>query len=159
MSAPGSRKPPWSVLGLRCFVPSIEQQATFFCPSRLASVGTQDRNAAPRAYLNKILRAHVKFVALQDSTGFMDADAIKNKFHIAYFRGCSTLCNKNTFEPDLETKSLFVPGNTILQRIALEATITKAHFRRVPKDGITSFAVMLLHSHNDVAKRSAVCTA
>ena len=50
------------------------------------------------------------FVTIQESSEFLDADVIKEKFHEAHSRECATLCNKNTFEPDFETKSVFVPG-------------------------------------------------
>ena len=34
--------------------------------------------------------------------------------------------------------------------------ITKAHFRRVPKDRTSTFGVIFLHSHSEVAKRPSI---
>ena len=52
-------------------------------------------------------------VALQESREFMDIEFIKNEFHIAHFRGCSTLFSKSTFEPD---QVAFAVDRTVLQR-------------------------------------------
>ena len=53
---------------------------------------------------------------------------------------------------DLETKSIFVPGNTqYCRECALEA-----NFRRVPKDGKSSFTMTSLHFDNVVAKRRSI---
>ena len=83
-----------------------------------------DRKAALRALLNNILLAHGMYCGTSE---FTDADAIKNEFQIAFFRRCFTLLNKNSFELDLETESLFVPGNTHhCREWTLEAIITKS---------------------------------
>ena len=34
------------------------------------------------------------------------------QFHVAHFLGCATLFNKDSFEPDLLVKSIYVPGTT-----------------------------------------------
>ena len=72
--------------------------------------------------------------AMQESIEFGDADVIKSEFHIASFRWSSILFNKITFEPDLEAKSLFLPG--IIQYCkdgAREPVITKARFPPSPE--------------------------
>ena len=78
------------------------------------------------------------------SSEFLGANVIKNDFHVAHFRGCPALFNKNTFEPDLETKSLFVSGITQdCKDWVLEVIITKSFFLRVfTEDKTASFAMM-----------------
>ena len=56
-------------------------------PSSVYCAGARDKNAAPRVPLNNMLRARGMWFARQVSSEFMDADAIKRKFHIA---DCST---------------------------------------------------------------------
>ena len=86
----------------------------------------------------------------------MVANVINNEFHIAHFCGCSTLFNSNSFEPDLEAKSLVVLRTQNCQEWAVEAVITKARFRRVPKDVKDSCTMISLHCQIEVAKRRSI---
>ena len=75
-------------------------------------------------------------VAPQESSEFLGANVIKNDFHVAHFRGCSALFNKNTFEPDLETKSLFVSGDhTGLQRLGSRSYNHSSYLPPCPHQG------------------------
>ena len=50
-------------------------------------------------------------VALPESIEFLEADATTRQFRVAHFRGRATLVNKDTFEPDLQVKSTYVPSD------------------------------------------------
>ena len=50
-------------------------------------------------------------VALQEAIEFHEDDAITRQFHVAHLRGCAALFNKDTFEPDLQVKSIYLPSD------------------------------------------------
>ena len=106
-------------------------------------------------------------LAVQESIGFLEHDAITRQFHVAHFRGCATLFNKDTFGPDLQVKSIYAPSErAYCSGWALEAVISKARFALIPRHGKSSFATKSLHCHSAVDKKrsiaqnvfSAVCT-
>ena len=131
-----------------------------FCLSRpvwVSYVGTQDHCVARQVPLSNILRDHSTLLRYKSQVCTWTPTSSTQEFHIAHFHGCATLFSKNTFESDLEVKSIFVPGNTTYCReLPSEAVITQAHFRRVPKDGKAPFTMISLHCDNEVAKRRSI---
>ena len=94
------------------------------------------------------------WVALQESAVFLQHEDVPRKFHVAHFRGCPTLFNKHTFEPDLLVKPIYVPADKAHCRgWAFEAVLSKARFRRIPRNGKSTFTIMSLHCQSTVAKR------
>ena len=54
------------------------------------------------------------------------------QFHVVQFRGCGSLVNKDTFEPDRQVKSIHIPADkAYCSGWALEAGASKARFRRI----------------------------
>ena len=53
-------------------------------------------------------------VALQESIEFLEYDAITRQFHVAHFRGCTTLFNNHMFEPHFDVKSIHVLADKAL---------------------------------------------
>ena len=46
------------------------------------------------------------WVALQESAVFLQHEDVPRKFHVVHFRGCPTLFDKHTFEPNLSVESI-----------------------------------------------------
>ena len=96
-------------------------------------------------------------VALQESVEFLQHKDITRQFHVAHFRECPTLFNTGTFALDLHVKSFCVPAEeSYCSGWALEAVLSKARFRRIPRNGRSSVANMSLHCHKAVAKKRSI---
>ena len=113
-------------------------------------------NPGPKRVSLGTIRNHIArpwhIVASQESIKFLEDDGIENQAHVAHFHGCATVFNKDTFEPDLRVKSIYVPKVQAYCSIwAKEVVITRACFRRIPCDGKSSFAIMSLQCHTAVA--------
>ena len=97
------------------------------------------------------------WVGLQESAVFLQHENVSRKFHVAHFRGCPTLFNKHTFEPDLSVELIYVPPDKAhCCGWAFEAVLSKARFRRIPRNGKSTFTFMSLHCQSTVAKRRSI---
>ena len=67
--------------------------------------------------------------------GLLPESLESRQFHVAHFCWCGTLCNKGTFEPDLQVKSVYVPAvKAYCCGWAYEAVLSTVRFRRVPRN-------------------------
>ena len=90
---------------------------------------------------------------------FLQHDVTTRQFHVAHSRGRTTLFNEDTFETDVQVKSVCVlhVDNADCSGQAIEAVVPKARFRRIPGNGKSSLAIMSLHFHYAVRQESHCC--
>ena len=141
----------------------VQQQRATFCPNRHARAfcaGPLVPNAGLQEPLKTILLGDGtlwRFRWLQESSDFLQHEDTIRQFHVAHCRGCAALSNKHTFEPDLQVKSVYVPADTAYcSGWAFEALLSSARFRRIPRNGKSSFTTKSLHYQNAVEKKRSI---
>ena len=93
----------------------------------------------------------------QETVEFFPHQCIIRQFQVAHFCGCAILFNNHTCELDREVKStLIFVEKAYCNGWAFEAAVTLAPFRRIPRTGKSSFTMMSLHCHNEVAQKRSL---
>ena len=132
------------------------QSSHQFDRAAASRAGIQVPNVAPEESVNIRLLAHDTLLLHKNLLSFFNLRTPFASFMLLNFRGCATLSNKDTVEPDLHVKSTYMPADkACCSGWALEA-VSKARFRRIPRNGRSSIAHTSLHCHRAVAKKRSI---
>ena len=86
-------------------------------------------------------------------------------FYVKHYAGCAVLFNKDSFHSDIKVTSVYLHDTRNWQQQVmkevqsgwvLEAVISRALFRRLPRNGKSFFTVMSLHINNHYAKKRGI---
>ena len=101
-------------------------------------------------------------IALQEAIAYLQHECLANHFYITHYAGCAVLFNKDTFHSDVKVKSIYLHDTRNGQqqvvsegqsKWVLQAVISRASFRRIPRNGKSYFTMMSLHINNHFAKK------
>ena len=101
-------------------------------------------------------------IVLQEPDEYPQHETLTNRFHISHFAGCAVLFNKDTFNPDVRVSSVYIHDTKNGQQQfvregetgwVLQAVVSRAAFRRVPRNDKPYFTMMSLHTNNYYAKK------
>ena len=114
------------------------------------------RRGTPGAIENHIAgRWHI--VHIQVSVEYFQHDDVTRQFDVTHFCRCAVLFSKHTFEADIEIKAVHIPTEKEnCSGWVFEAVISKARFRRTPRNGKPHFTVASLHCQNTFAKKRSM---
>ena len=104
-------------------------------------------------------------IAVQEAIEYLQHDSLTNHFHISHHAGCAVLFNKDTFYPDVRVSSVDIHDTKNgLQEVIREgeagrvfqAVVSRAAFRRVPRDNKPFFTMMSVHINTHYAKKRGI---
>ena len=114
-------------------------------------------NPGPRRGTPGAIERHVAgkwhVIAFQEH---LEHENLTNRFHISHFAGCAVLFNKDTFYPDVRVNSVYIHDTKTGQQqvvrksetgCVLQAVVSRAAFRRVPRNGKSYFTMMYVAPH------------
>ena len=90
-------------------------------------------------------------IALHEAIEYLQRDCLTNHFYITHFAGCAVLFNKDTFHSDVQVNSVCIHYTRSGQEQVvkegqsdwvLQAVISRASFRRIPRNGKSYFTMM-----------------
>ena len=108
-------------------------------------------------------RWHV--TTLQEASEKVDHDILTGRFHVTHYGGCAILFNKDTFNPNIDVKSIYLhdtrrglPDQVMEgeQGWVMQGILSRASFRRPPLSGQETFTVLSLHVSNIYAKKRGI---
>ena len=101
-------------------------------------------------------------MASQEANEYLQHECIMNHFYVTHFAGCAVLFNEDTFHSDVRVNSVYTHDSRNGQQQVvkegqtgwvLEAVISRATFRRIPRNGKSWFTMMSLHINNQYANK------
>ena len=122
------------------------------------------RRGTPGA-IEKHIAAKWHIIASQEAIEYLEHECFMNHFYITHFAGCAVLLNKDTFHSDIWVYSVYTyDTRTGQQQVVkegqsgwvLQAVISRAPFRRIPRNGNSDFTMMSLHINNKYAKKRGI---
>ena len=126
-------------------------------------------NLGPRRGTPGAIEKHIAgkwhIIALPEAIEYLQLDSLTNHFHISHNAGCAVLFNKDTLCPDVRVCSVYIHDtkNGLQQDIrkgeagwVVQAVVSSAAFRSVPRNGTPYFTMMSLHTNNHFAKRRGI---
>ena len=126
-------------------------------------------NSGPRRGTPGAIEKHIAgkwhIIEVQEAIEYLQHDSLTNHFHISHHAGCAVLFNKDTFYPDVGVSSVYIHDtkNGLQQVIregeagwVFQAVVSRAAFRRVPRDSKPYFTMMSLHINNHYAKKRGI---
>ena len=119
-------------------------------------------NPGPRRGKEGAIEEHIAgkwhIIALQEAIEYLDHDYLTSHYYVTRFAGCAVLFNKDTLHSDIKVTSVYIhdngdqPQQSVKEGqsgLVLQAVISRAPFRRLPRNGKSFFAVMSLHIINN----------
>ena len=122
------------------------------------------RRGTPGA-IEKHIAGKVLTIAFQEAIEYLKHDSLTNSFHVSHYAGCAVLFNKDTLYPDVRVSSVYINDTKNgLQQVVREgeagwvflAAVSRAAFRRVPRNSKPFFTMMSLRINNHYAKRRGI---
>ena len=104
-------------------------------------------------------------VTLQEASDYVEHDILQERFHVTHCAGCAILFNEDTFNPDINVKSIYLhdtrrdlPDQIIEgeQGWVLQGVLSRASFRRAAVSGQKFFTVLSQHISNIYAKKKGI---
>ena len=141
-------------------------------PNRLLEqtrISSLSWNPGPRRGRPGAIEEHIAgkghIIALQEAIEYLQHECLMNHFYVTHFAGCAVLFHKDTFHSDVWVNSVDIHDNrTGQQQVVkegqsgwvLQAVISRASFRRIPRNGKSYFTTMSLHINNQYAKKRGI---
>ena len=104
-------------------------------------------------------------ITLQEAIEYFEQEFLTSHFCVTHFGGCAVLFNKDTFHSDIKVTSVYLHDTRDGQQHVvregqsgwvLQAVISRASFRRQPRNGKSFFPTMPLHINNQFAKKRGI---
>ena len=104
-------------------------------------------------------------VTLQEASEYVDKGILTGRFHVTHYAGCAILFNKDTFNPNIDVKSIYLhdtrrdlPDQIMEgeQEWVMQGVLSRASFRPPPLSGQETFTVLSLHISNIYAKKRRI---
>ena len=146
----------------------LHSQNTVFdtsVPNRLL-ISLPSSNPGPRRGRPGAIKEHIAgkldTITVQEAIEYLQHECLMNHFYITHFAGCAVLFNNETLHSDVRVMSVYTHDTrTAEQQVVkevkscwvLQAVISHASFRRIPRNGKSYFTMMLLHVNNQYAKK------
>ena len=111
------------------------------------------------------LRGRWHIITLQEALEYLDHEYLTNRFPVTHYGGCAVLFNKEIFHPDIKCFSVHLHDTRDGQQQVvkegqsgwvLQGVISRASFRRLPRNGKSFFTMMSLHINNQFAKKRGI---
>ena len=126
-------------------------------------------NLGPRRGRPGSIEEHIAgkwhIIASQEAIEYLQHECFMNHFYITHFAGCAVFFNKDTIHSDVRVNSVYIHDTRTRQQQVvkeaqsgwvLQAVISRATFRRVPRNGKSHFTMMSLHNNNQNAKKRGI---
>ena len=106
-------------------------------------------------------------IALQEAIEYLHHERLMNRFYITHFAGCAVLFNKDVFHSDVQVYPVYIHDTrTGQQQVVKEgqsgwvfqAVMSRATFRRIPRNVKSFFTMVSLHINNQYAKKRGIGT-
>ena len=139
-------------------------------PNRLAKqrrLSVYNWNPGPRrgkGAIEKHIAEKRHIITLQEAVEYHEHEFLTNQFNVIHYGGCAVLCNKDTLS-DMKVSSTYLHDTRTgkQDRVkegesgwVLQGFISRASFRRQPRNGQEFFSVMSLHINNNFAKKRGI---
>ena len=101
-------------------------------------------------------------ITLQEAIEYLDHEFLTNRFFVTHHGGCAILFNNDTSHPDIKVSSVYLHDTRDGQQQdvkeeesgwVLQGVVSRASFRRLPRNGKSFFTAMSLHIRNHFAKK------
>ena len=110
--------------------------------------------------LKVTLRRNSTSSLVQEAIECLEHDFLMNRFHETHCGGCAVLFNKDAFFSDINVSSFYLHDTRTCEKYkitegesgrVIQGVVSKAAFRRQPRNGLQTFTVMSLHINNNFA--------
>ena len=104
-------------------------------------------------------------ITLQEASEYVDHDILTHRFHVTRHGGCAILFDKDTFHPNIDVKSIYLPDTRRAlpdqvmegdQGWVLQGVVSRDSFRRPPLSGQKTCTVLSLHMTNIYAQKRCI---
>ena len=101
-------------------------------------------------------------ITLQEAIEHLEHDFLTNRFHVTHYGWFVILFNKDTFFSDIKVSSFYLHDTRTCEKYkitegesgwVMKGVVSKAAFRRQPRNGHQTFTVMSLHINNKNTKK------
>ena len=120
-------------------------------------------NLAPRRGRLGAIEEHIAgkwhIITSKEAIEYLQHKCLMNQLYITHLAGCALLFNKDTFRSDVRVNSVYIHQQVVKEGQSgwvFQAVISRASFRRIPRNGKSYFTMMTLHCNNQYAKKRAI---
>ena len=129
------------------------------------TTGTEDLYAEKKEPSKKHIAGKWHIITLQEAIEYLDHEYLTNRFYVTHHGCCAILFNKDTSHQDIKVTSVYLHDTKDPQQQdvkegesgwVLQGVISRASFRRLPRNGKSFFSTMSSHIYNQFAKKRVI---
>ena len=104
-------------------------------------------------------------ITLQEAIEYLEHDFLTNRFHVTHYGGRAVLFYKDTFFSDIKVSSIYLRDTRACEKYkitegesgwVMQGVVSKATFRRKPRNGQQTVSVMSLHNNTFFVKKRGI---